>query len=94
MGPGPGFEPESRDPQSLRMTSYPIPAIGMRAEACLQWIITFRVPGGLTEPTAFSQHPGVWEDLDGEMCSLGPGNGRGHGFDGLDLDDLISLWRK
>ena len=27
MGPGPRFEPESRDPQSRRMTTYPTPAI-------------------------------------------------------------------
>ena len=26
MGPGPRFEPESRDPQSRRMTAYPTPA--------------------------------------------------------------------
>ena len=26
MGPGPRFEPESRDPQSRRMTTYPTPA--------------------------------------------------------------------
>ena len=26
MGPGPRFEPESRDPQSQRMTAYPTPA--------------------------------------------------------------------
>ena len=27
MGPEPRFEPESRDPQSRRMTAYPTPAI-------------------------------------------------------------------
>ena len=27
MGPGPRFEPESRDPQSRRMTTYPTPAV-------------------------------------------------------------------
>ena len=27
MGPGPRFEPESRDPQSRRMTAYPTPAL-------------------------------------------------------------------
>ena len=27
MGPGPRFEPESRDPQSRRMTTYPTPAL-------------------------------------------------------------------
>jgi hypothetical protein len=27
MGPGPRFEPESRDPQSRRITNYPTPAI-------------------------------------------------------------------
>ena len=26
MGPGPRFEPESRDPQSRRITTYPTPA--------------------------------------------------------------------
>jgi hypothetical protein len=26
MGPGPRFEPESRDPQSRRITNYPTPA--------------------------------------------------------------------
>ncbi len=29
MGPGPRFEPESRDPQSRRMTAYPTPALNM-----------------------------------------------------------------
>ncbi len=27
MGPGPRFEPESRDPQSRRITTYPTPAL-------------------------------------------------------------------
>lgn len=29
MGPGPRFEPESRDPQSRRITTYPTPALEM-----------------------------------------------------------------
>lgn len=32
MGPGPRFEPESRDPQSRRITNYPTPAF------CYEWM--------------------------------------------------------
>ena len=43
MGPGPRFEPESRDPQSRRITTYPTPAYEI-------WVNLCRVQGQGFEP--------------------------------------------
>jgi hypothetical protein len=61
MGPGPRFEPESRDPQSRRITTYPTPAyeiwVNLNAGAGIRTLVGLRQQVLSLSPLASSGTP-------------------------------------
>jgi hypothetical protein len=75
MGPGPRFEPESRDPQSRRITTYPTPAYEiwvnmLSAGAGIRTLVGLRQQVLSLSPLASSGTPANYFNLKHSKGSL------------------------